>query len=289
MKTALALALLLLVGCNSSRPPSRVASVKVLPEQAQILLLASITYTLEVRDAAGNLLEGLPAIWESSDTSVAMFRDPSKPTALGVGLGKTQIRAIVEGKTSEPAELEVVAQGGGGGCNFPKARWKGPVKNTIRANGPTVGNGTFVVEGDVTFESALDACTLNLLEGTVSIQGSTLFSSGCTLSKSGSGPVKPIDGAITLENRPRDTPPRVKYTGVGQSTIEKGTITVVCPDPKNNYTVTGPLAFGWLFVPLTPEFFTDPNLSSFSDTYTLQSSEGSSTFEWSLRKQPLTP
>lgn len=282
--------LLLIVACNPNTPsPSQVASVKVLPNKAQINIFTSITYTLEVRDPTGNLLENLPATWASSETMVATFADSSKPTALGVGLGKTEIRATVGGKTSEPAELEVVAQGGGGSCNFARARWVGPVRHTIVANRPNEGTGTLVVEGNVTFESSTTACLLELREGKVSISGTLQLPKGCTMTYNGSGVVKPPDGNINLENRPRDTPPRVKYSGGGLSILET-TITINCPDPNGNSTTKGPLGYQWLLVPPNPEYFTDPNLSSFSGTYTLpNSSGGTNTFEWNLVKQPLTP
>lgn len=126
------------------------------------------------------------------------------------------------------------------------------------------------------------SCVITLVEGNLSIQGSVVLR-GCTVSYAGSGTVKPTDGGITLENRPRDTPPRVKYTGQGLSPLET-TVTTVCPDGTT--TVKGPLAFQWLSVPITPEYFTDPALSAFVGTYTFTHAEGSNTFDWTLTKQP---
>jgi hypothetical protein len=292
--TAAALAAAVLAACGGGSNPTprgRVATVKVIPQTATIGLLAKQSYQLELRDASGNLLpsDGVVALWQSSDTAVGAFLDPTVGEATGVGIGKTEIRATVDGKTSDPAELNVVAQGGGGGgCNFARARWKGPVSYNATSTDALVGRVVVKVDGDVTFESSLDACRLNLVEGTITARSTLSAVNGCTLTQSGTGPVKPPDGAIILENRPRDVPPRVKYSGEGQTNIERVTITNVCPDPNANYTLVGPVVFGWLGIPvLNPEYFTDPALSSFTGTYTVQLPGGSGTFEWNLTKQPL--
>ncbi|MES2524890.1 MAG: Ig-like domain-containing protein [Gemmatimonadota bacterium] len=94
-----AVALLLLAGCDSSKPagPPPVATVVVAPLGESLQVGATVTLTAAARDAGGASLAGRTVSWQTTDASVATITAGGTLTA--VGAGTVTVIATVEGRT----------------------------------------------------------------------------------------------------------------------------------------------------------------------------------------------
>jgi uncharacterized protein YjdB len=78
-----------------------VASVTVTPAAAALDALgATQQFTAEARDAAGNIVPGIPFVWSSSDPAVAEI-DPVTGVATAIANGTTHIVATAGGVTGQ--------------------------------------------------------------------------------------------------------------------------------------------------------------------------------------------
>ena len=85
---------------NDSLDPDRdpVASVVITPSRLSVGVGSSAPLTVEVRDAAGDLLTGRKVVWASKDATIATVSGGGVVT--GVAPGPVQIAATAEGKTA---------------------------------------------------------------------------------------------------------------------------------------------------------------------------------------------
>ena len=75
-----------------------VASVVVTPDRLTVGVGASATLAVELRDAAGNRIDGRKVVWASKDPSVATISGTGVVT--GVSPGSVQIAATAEAMTA---------------------------------------------------------------------------------------------------------------------------------------------------------------------------------------------
>ena len=97
---AIALAIAGLSCSNDTLDPDRdpVASVVVTPSRLSVGVGASAPLSVEVRDAAGDLLTGRKVVWATKDVTIATVSGGGVVT--GVAPGPVQIAATAEGKTA---------------------------------------------------------------------------------------------------------------------------------------------------------------------------------------------
>ena len=78
-------------------PP--VATVRVLPDSADVVVNGTRTYTVELRDAGNNVLTGRAVLWSTANPSVATVTQAGVVNAVGVGA--TTVRATSEGRLDD--------------------------------------------------------------------------------------------------------------------------------------------------------------------------------------------
>ena len=103
-----AAAVVAIVGCNSDQVEhsgAPVASVKVAPPEASVVVGATVTLTASAYDASGNVLTGRKVFWAVADSNFATVSPSGVVT--GRYVGTVPVAASIEGK-SAVAQIQVI-------------------------------------------------------------------------------------------------------------------------------------------------------------------------------------
>lgn len=91
--------------CSGSSEPPSVATIDVTPQSATPLVGESVQLSAAARDAAGNIISGVPLSWSSSSASVASVSSAGLVTANAVG---TAIITAASGAISGTSSITVI-------------------------------------------------------------------------------------------------------------------------------------------------------------------------------------
>jgi hypothetical protein len=137
---------------------------------------------------------------------------------------------------------------------------------------------------------------MSTLSGSFTIDGTTTTTEPnfCkTYTESGSGTIKPNDGSLSFFPDDDLIPFQLGYEGFGNSTATITGTYSDCPVGAQLPPATSSGVYEWLKIPrdfktFKQQFFTSPDLLSFTDKYVIKTSDetGSSslTWEWSFSK-----
>jgi hypothetical protein len=169
----------------------------------------------------------------------------------------------------------------------PVKKWNATFKITSQET-TSEGKRTQTVEGSAVFATSTVATHTIVSESgsfTVDASETSSSNSACKLvTHQGAGTIGAGDGAVGFMPNDGYTPTSVQYAGQGVTYASVTTTYSNCPPPtpKPSTTMEGEL---WLYIPITPAFFTTPDLLSFSDRWvdTVSPTE-TFTSEWSFTR-----
>lgn len=133
-----------------------VASVLVSPDSADVLVDATRTYTVVLRDARGVALTGRPVLWETLDSAVAVVDQAG--TVLGLTPGVTRVRATSGGVSDEAVVRVPALVIPGSGVTWTRGSgglWSDPA-NWTPARVPLATDSVYLTQG-VDYMVTLDA------------------------------------------------------------------------------------------------------------------------------------